>query len=255
MSIRPVRGRNIPRPQMVRTEWMNLNGIWDYSIADQRVERIERFTQQILVPYPLESALSGVGKALRADQRLWYRRLFTIPKDWSGKRILLHFGAVDWQAEIWVNGKSVGSHLGGYLPFHFDITPYLWEGENVLLVAVWDPSEAGLQECGKQTSTPNGIWYTAVSGIWQTVWLEPVSPTHIESFRLTPDLDRGVVTLDVSLGGETKGTLIEASASSQGKVIASAEGMTWIPFEITLPDVHAWSPEDPFLYDLHLDLA
>ena len=243
-----------PRPQMTRPEWFNLNGLWDYSIVDQKVERIERYYQKILVPFAVESALSGVMQPLRSDQRLWYRRTFTIPANWKGSRVLLHFGAVDWQAEVHVNGKRIGTHLGGYLPFSFDITSALWEGENVIQVAVWDPSDAGLQECGKQTRTPNGIWYTAVSGIWQTVWLESVPETYIDSFKLTPDLDAASLTLDVMLGGETKGTLIRAEALCAGEVISTAEGMTWIPFKMDIPDPHKWNPDDPYLYDLKLTL-
>ena len=244
-----------PRPQMVRSAWQNLNGLWDYAIVDQKVDRIDRFYQQILVPFPVESALSGVKQTLKIDQRLWYRRKFTIPEDWAGQRILLHFGAVDWQAEVWINGKLAGSHVGGYLPFSFDITPYLWEGENVVIVAVWDPSEVGLQECGKQTGKPNGIWYTAVSGIWQTVWLEPVSSTYIKSFKATPDFDSGKLILDVVLDGETKGTLIYAQVYTEGKEIVATEGMTWIPMQLPIPEPHPWSPDDPYLYDLKISLS
>ncbi len=178
-----------PRPQMRRKDWLNLNGLWEYGIASREKNYALRFDGSILVPFPLESALSGVGRILQPDERLWYRRMFSIPSKWERKRILLHFGAVDWEATVWVNGQEVGSHRGGYLPFWFDITAHLMEGENELVVSVWDPTDKYWQQHGKQVIKPKSIWYTAVSGIWQTVWLEPVEETYIEGLKITPDID------------------------------------------------------------------
>ena len=179
-----------PRPQMTRTQdpngWINLNGLWDYAIAPLGTEPAQ-YDGKILVPFAVESSLSGVGKALGSSKELWYNRTFTTPAKWSGKRVLLHFGAVDWKTDIWVNGISIGSHTGGYTPFEFDITAALKKGENELKVRVWDPTEKSFQPRGKQTSKPRSIWYTAVSGIWQTVWLEAVPQQYIKQLRATPE--------------------------------------------------------------------
>jgi beta-galactosidase/beta-glucuronidase len=150
----------------------------------------EQLGRPILVPFAAESALSGVMKDVGTDNRLWYRRTFTVPEDWKDQRVLLHFGAVDWETTVWVNGKEVGTHRGGYDPFSFDLADAAKAGgENEIVVAVWDPTDAGEQPRGKQLSKPHGIWYTPVTGIWQTVWIEPVPKTRVESLRITPKIE------------------------------------------------------------------
>ena len=168
-----------PRPQMVRSEWVNLNGLWDLAITAKDAPRPARFGTQILVPFCVESALSGVMKRVTENERIWYRRSFEVPRSWSGRRVLLHFGAVDFEATVLVNGREVGQHRGGYDGFSFDITDTLSPlGANELELSVWDPTDAGTQPRGKQIRNPHGIWYTPTSGIWQTVWIEPVSAAH-----------------------------------------------------------------------------
>ena len=178
-----------PRPQLKREEWLNLNGFWDYAITPKTVTKVDVFEGKILVPYPIESALSGVKKGLKPKQLLWYRKSFTIPNDWKDKNILLNFGAVDWECKIYINKKLVGKHQGGYVPFTFNITDSLnFNGENELIVSVWDPTDKGGYPRGKQKLRPYSIWYTPASGIWQTVWLEPVPETYIQSVKMIPDI-------------------------------------------------------------------
>ena len=187
-----------PRPQMARKTWTNLNGLWDYAILPQDAARPDSFEGRILVPFPVESALSGVKRPLDPGQRLWYRRTFRAP-DLKGGRLLLHFGAVDWRAEVFVNGTRVGDHEGGYDPFDFDITAALKPGGvQELAVSAWDPTDTALHPRGKQVLKPNSIWYTAVSGIWQTVWLEPVPAVSITGLRIAPDLDGRRALLSVA---------------------------------------------------------
>ena len=191
-----------PRPQMARTDWQNLNGIWDLSLASARSADY-KYDQKILVPFPVESALSGVKDKVDGDTVIRYRRTFPVPAAWAGKRVLLHFGAVDWMTDVKVNGKEVGSHKGGYDPFSFDITDQLVaSGDQTLEVAVTDPTDTGTQPRGKQTLKPEGIFYTPTSGIWQTVWLEPVPQAHIESLLITPNVDRSeiLVKAEVNAG-------------------------------------------------------
>jgi beta-galactosidase/beta-glucuronidase len=238
-----------PRPQMVREKWTNLNGLWDYAIAPIDAARPAQFDGKLLVPFPVESALSGVKKALTPDQRLWYRRTFTATK---GSRLLLHFGAVDWRADVFVNGKPVGSHEGGYDPFTFDITDALkpQAKEQELVVSVVDPTDSGLQPRGKQVLNPNGIWYTAVSGIWQTVWLEPVPAAHIRELVMTPDLDGKRLRLSVDASQPAEFT---ATARLAGRVVGHVSGKTGEETAIALDRITPWSPDSPSLY--HLDVA
>ncbi len=240
-----------PRPQMARPKWTNLNGLWDYAIRGKDVDRPSQFDGQLLVPFPVESALSGVKRAVTPEQRLWYRRTFTAQPA-RGTRLLLHFDAVDWRAEVWVNGKAVGTHEGGYDPFTFDITDALKPGaRQELAVAVWDPTDTGLQPRGKQVLNPNGIWYTAVTGIWQTVWLEPVPAAYIRSLQMVPDLDGKRLRLTVNTVGEGEFT---ATARLRGQTVGTISGRTNAETSLPLRAVTPWSPDAPVLYDLAVKL-
>jgi hypothetical protein len=242
-----------PRPQMVRSEWVNLNGLWNYAIRPEAEDQPSQWDGEILVPFAAQSALSGVMKPVKPQERLWYRRTFTAPKLGEGGRLLLHFGAVDWKCTAWVNGKEVGQHTGGYDPFTFDITDALKDGENEMVIAVSDPTDSGNQPRGKQVLEPEGIMYTAVTGIWQTVWLEPVPAQRIQSLKIVPDLDRGVVSVAVKAAGADGGR-IRLKATSAGQQVGEAEGEIGDPIDLKVPDAVPWSPERPHLYDLSVEL-
>jgi len=244
-----------PRPQMVREDWLNLNGEWEYRISMRNDAPPVQYAGKILVPFPIESALSGVGKRVAPEQRLWYRRTFTLPSSWPGRRILLHFGAVDWETEVWVDGCRVGMHRGGYDPFSFEITQCLaGHGTHEIIVAVWDPTNAGYQPRGKQVAEPGGIWYTPTTGIWRTVWIEPVPESSIESFSLVPDVDNGALYISVKTRGVTGGMTVRAAAFDSGGKIAESTGAADEKLVLRLDTPKLWSPDSPFLYDLELTL-
>lgn len=240
-----------PRPQLTRREWLNLNGKWELAIGREGdlVPVGKTLPERILVPFPVESALGGVAK--KAD-RLWYRRTFLLPDKWKNQRILLHFGAVDWEAVVYLNGKKLGEHRGGYDPFSFDITDALTEdGSQELIVGVFDPSDAGNQPRGKQVRKPGGIYYTPSTGIWQTVWLEPVAADHVESLRLIPDIDKGVLRAGARLSND-RDIAVEWLVLSGGEQIARAEAPASQTVELKIPEPELWSPERPHLYDLQI---
>ncbi len=246
-----------PRPQMQRERWLNLNGLWQLAFAkkDDPVPTGKELPERILVPFPVESALSGVMK--HAD-RLWYRRLVTVPKEWAGQRLLLHFGAVDWETKVWVNGKEIGKHRGGYDAFTFDITDALKEGgEQELIVGVWDPTDAGTQPRGKQVNKPRGIFYTPTTGIWQTVWLEPVPRVSINDLRMLPDIDLKQLKIGVGFTvlGERREFRIHAVVRDGDKIVAEHATDNGKPLVLNLPEQKLWSPDRPFLYDLEVDVA
>lgn len=237
-----------PRPQMERGEWMNLNGLWEYAITPADAEP-EKMDGNILVPFAVESALSGVGRAVGENETLWYEREFVIPEGWAGQRVLLNFGAVDWKAEVYVDDTFVGEHTGGYAPFSFDVTDMLAKGKkHSLKVKVTDRTDKWFQPRGKQVSQPEGIWYTAVTGIWQTVWMEPVPAAHIDSYYAVADIDAGTLAVTVDAAVED-GDVVEVVLLADGAPVAKAEGR-----EVTLavPEMRLWSPSDPYLYDLEI---
>lgn len=240
-----------PRPQLVRENWLNLNGKFDYAILPAAQKWAEIFDGEILVPFAVESLLSGVEKPLSPSDRLWYRKRFSVPTAMQGKNILLHFGAVDWQCEVFINRHSVGKHTGGYCAFSFDITEYLTEGENELVVCVYDPTESGWQQRGKQVNDTHGFWYTATSGIWQTVWLEAVSDVYVQKLRFVPNIDREVIRVKTELNTDTEAE-IYATVSFAGDVVFS--GAIEKDAEIALPNAELWSPETPNLYDISLEI-
>ena len=251
-----------PRPQMVRADWMNLNGLWNYAITEASAETFKA-DGQILVPFAVESSLSGVGRKITKNDALWYERTFTLPRKWNGKNILLHFGAIDWQAEVFVNGVLVGEHKGGYDPFSFDITSYLKKsGKQTLKVKVMDATDNSLQPRGKQCFINRSIWYTPVSGIWQTVWLEPVSPTHIENYYVVSDIDNGTMTFDVTASATEadviKVTVLEggegySAETPSAKVLAETQVVNG-KATVKIDDVKTWSPDSPYLYGVKVSI-
>ena len=242
-----------PRPQFVRGEWVNLNGLWSCAIKPKEAPQPTEFDGQILVPFPVESALSGVMKRVDEKQRLWYRRTFEIPAKWAGRRVLLHFEAVDWEAVVSVNGKEAGTHRGGYDPFTFDITDMAKpDGPQELVVAVWDPTDTGYQPRGKQVRKPEGIWYTPTTGIWQTVWLEPVPEIRIDDLRIMPDIDKSKVKLTIDGTKLTAAHKLQAVVLDGNIEIARATGKDNVELAISKPVL--WSPDAPHLYELKLTL-
>jgi len=245
-----------PRPQMVRKDWINLNGLWDLAIAKKDDSQPSQFDKKILVPYPVESALSGVGHIVKPEERVWYRRTVEIPKAWNGKRVLLNFGAVDWEANVYVNGKEVGKHTGGYDPFTLDITDALKpSGSQEIVVSVWDPTDRAGQPHGKQVLEPGGIMYTGTTGIWRTAWLEPVSKSYIASYKAVPDIDKQQLVIKVTAQGASDKATVKITAMDSGKAVANASGKPGEEIIVKIKTPKLWSPDKPFLYDMKIALA
>lgn len=243
-----------PRPQLVRSQWLNLNGIWGFqaAVAGDEPPFGKTLSDNILVPFPPESALSGVMKHV---DRVWYKRDIDVPSIWQHHRIILHFGAVDWESVVYINGHNVGTHQGGYDAFSFDITDFLNRaGPQEIIVGVFDPTDSGEQARGKQVHDPKDIWYTATTGIWQTVWLEPVPVTRVDYLRFTPDVDRSGVMLETKIVGDSVSVLAHLKMMSQGKIVANY----WVPINqnyfIPIRNPILWSPDNPHLYNVEINI-
>ena len=244
-----------PRPQMVRQEWKNLNGLWQYAITPKGEKAPSKYEGDILVPFCIESSLSGVQKEVGADNALWYEKSFSVPGNWKNGRILLHFGAVDWMTDVWVNGIKVGSHTGGYTPFTFDVTQALQGKYNTVTVRVWDPTDKSYIPHGKQVARPQGIFYTAVTGIWQTVWLEIVPEDYIQNIITTPDLDKASVAVEVDFTNPTKDDLYQVEVFYEGQKVATGKSINGQTVEVNMPEGFlCWTPDHPFLYDMKVSV-
>ena len=243
-----------PRPGMTRLDWVSLNGLWNLSLLDEATGKPVK-QGRILVPYPVESALSGLGWRVEPTQVMVYTRKFFMPSRWKDKRVLLHFGASDWHTTVFANGKKMGDHKGGYDAFSVDITDAITLGmEAELSIHVTDPTDAGAQAVGKQRLKPEGIWYTPTSGIWQTVWLEPVPQTYIRSYRAEPQADKNRVLVRVETEGKMNELKVSARIYLDGRIVTEASGKTGAPLMLFVKDGHLWTLEDPYLYDLEIVL-
>ncbi|MEU6761837.1 AbfB domain-containing protein [Streptomyces sp. NPDC046853] len=250
-----------PRPQLTRPDWANLNGIWDFAVTSANAGQPASFTEQIRVPFVAESALSGIQRKITQNDKLWYKRTFTVPSNWNGRRVQLNFGASDWRTTVWVNGQQAGAaHSGGYDAFGYDITPLLNGGTNTIVVSVFDPTQTGGQAVGKQRIndvTPHpggGIFYTAASGIWQTVWLEPTAPAHITRLDMVPNLSDSTLRVTVR-GSGISGQSARVTVSSGGTTVGTATGAVGSQLTVRITNPRLWSPDDPFLYDVKADLV
>ncbi len=251
-----------PRPQFERADWMNLNGLWQYAVTPQNAAMPTEWDGQILVPFPIESALSGVKRQLDADEALWYKCEFNVPEAWAGKNVRLNFGAVDYKADVYLNGSTaryrVGTHTGGYTSFSYDITARLQQGTNTLVVKVVDPTDVRTQPTGKQRLNWEGtsIWYTPCSGIWQTVWIEPVSPKYIldSSFKITPDVDEGTFNVEFTLAGAKDGDQVKLTLRDGQTVVdeQTLPASSSVSCDVIAATTKLWSPFSPFLYDLDI---
>jgi hypothetical protein len=245
-----------PRPQMVRSEWINLNGLWEFSVgkSNDKVPVGKTLEREILVPFAVESPISGI---MEYHDRLWYRRTFEVSDKWNDQRILMHFGAIDWESEVYINGHSMGIHRGGYDEISYDITDYLVAGaQQEVIVRVYDPTETQGIARGKQESGPHGnlIMYTPVTGIWQTVWLEPVAQLSIKDFKIEPDVDGKRLKLTVNQLGKGKDVTIVARASDGGKTVSTMTGKVGQTLYLPIKKAKLWSPDSPFLYDLSIEM-
>ena len=255
-----------PRPQMVRPEWKSLNGLWDYAITPKSSARPKAFDGKILVPFAVESSLSGVGKTFTPEDALWYRTEFTVPSSWKGKRLMLNFEAVDWKADVYVNDIQIGSHTGGYTHFSFDVTPYLKSGANKLELKVTDATDNDFQPRGKQVLKPRGIWYTAVSGIWQSVWIEPVAPAHITDYNVMSNITDKSVDVTVDAAGTQEGDVVKVTlreggvgysteTGRPGKEVAVGMGVPGGNVTLNVGEPKLWSPDSPYLYAMDIEIV
>jgi beta-galactosidase/beta-glucuronidase len=245
-----------PRPQLARNEWMNLNGLWDYAITAKDAGKPEKWQGKILVPYPVESALSGVKAKMADSLAIWYHTTFSLPSQWKGRDIILNFEASDWETTVWVDGEIAGTHKGGYDPFSFIILqkPSKKKLHNII-VEVWDPTDRGSNPHGKQVQKPGGIWYTSTTGIWQTVWLEPLPCDPIADLIITPDIDRKILNVTVRSHSEDSSLVAEVVVKDKNHTVAKASGKICRNIAISIPDPELWTPDNPFLYDLDITLT